>query len=172
MMDLTALFKLSYGMYAVTVDGERPTGCIANAVMQITAEPPRIAVSMNRENYTHRCMKEVGRFAVTVFSERADAETIGMLGFRSGRDGAKFAGVPFSERYGYPVPDGGCAVLTCRLIDSMDAGTHTIFLGEVTAAETLNADAPMTYAYYRANLRGRAPKNAPTWQREQKPPHA
>lgn len=165
MMDPNALFTLSYGMYAVTVDGERPTGCIANTVMQITAEPPRIAVSMNKNNYTHGCIQSVGRFAVAVFSERADAETIGMLGFRSGKDGAKFAGVPFTEHFGYPVPNGCCAVLSCKLIDRMDAGTHTIFLGEVTAAEQLSTDTPMTYAYYRANLKGSAPKNAPTWHK-------
>lgn len=168
MMDLSALFRLSYGMYAVTVDGERPTGCVVNTVVQITAEPPRVAVSMNQNNYTHGCMKKIGRFAVCVFSKRADAETIGMLGFRSGRDGAKFAGVPFTEHYGYPVPNGCCAVLVCKLIDHLDAGTHTIFLGEVTAAEVLSEDAPMTYAYYRAHLKGSAPKNAPTWQQEKK----
>ena len=68
-MEMSALWKLSYGMYAIgTLDGERPTGCIVNTVIQITSDNPVIAISMNKNNYTHDCIKRTGRFSVSIFS--------------------------------------------------------------------------------------------------------
>ena len=102
-MNTNVFRNLSYGVYVVTtLDGSRPTGCVANSVMQITSSPATIAVSMNHDNYTNDCMKRAGVFAVSILSEKSDPSLIGQFGFQSGRDTDKFAGVRLrlKGRYG------------------------------------------------------------------------
>ena len=85
-MNTNVFRNLSYGVYVVTtLDGSRPTGCVANSVMQITSSPATIAVSMNHDNYTNDCMKRAGVFAVSILSEKSDPSLIGQFGFQSGR---------------------------------------------------------------------------------------
>ena len=81
-MDQKILWKLSYGVYAVcSLDGSRPTGCIANSAMQITSAPPSIAISINHDNYTHGCIEKTGRFSLCVLPKTCSPSLIGQLGF-------------------------------------------------------------------------------------------
>ena len=90
-MNQNAVRKLSYGVYIIsTLDGERPTGCVANSAMQITSSPATIAVSINHDNYTNECIKKSGKFALSIMSEEADPGIIGVFGFQSGKDTNKF----------------------------------------------------------------------------------
>ena len=163
-MDNMAFTKLSYGVYVVTswADGGRPTGCTANSAMQVTAEPATIAVSINHSNFTNECIKNSGMFAINVLGENSKPLTIGTFGFRSGRDFDKFAEAPEVKNF-LPVVEGSIAHITCKVIDTMESETHTVFLGEVTGAEVLSDDTPMTYAYYHNVIKGKSPKTAPTY---------
>ncbi len=164
-MDNFALTKLSYGLYVITTwaDGGKATGCTANAAMQITAEPATIAISINHDNFTNECIKDTQRFAVNVLGENSEPSIIGNFGFKSGKDCDKFNDNPTIKDF-LPIVDGAIAYVTCKVINAMEAPTHTVFLGEVVDAQILNKnDKPMTYAYYHEVIKGKSPKNAPTY---------
>lgn len=169
-MNQSALYNLSYGVYICSAwDGDRPTGCIANSAMQITSEPATVAVSINHDNFTHKCIEESGYFALTVLSEKVNPRLIGKFGFFSGRDKDKFDGVNYTVRGKLPVPDDGCAYLVCKVRNKMETATHTVFLGEVLDADLLKNEPPMTYAYYHKVIKGKAPKSAPTYNEAKLP---
>ena len=168
-MNTNAFRNLSYGVYIIsTLDGERPTGCVANSAMQITSSPETIAVSVNHDNYTNSCIQKTGKFAVSILSEESDATLIGTFGFQSGKEVNKFDGVQALEKEGIPVVADACAYVVCKVIDKMETATHTVFLGEVIDADVLKKAEPMTYAYYHKVVKGKSPKNAPTYLPEEK----
>lgn len=160
---------LSYGVYVIsTTDHGRATGCIANSSMQITSEPATMAVSINHDNYTNSCIEKSGLFAVSILSEQSDPSIIGTFGFQSGKDVNKFATVDFDMVKDVPVVKDSCGYIICKVVDKMETATHTVFLGEVIDAEVLNTSAdPMTYAYYHKVVKGKSPKNAPTYLPEE-----
>lgn len=167
-MNTNAFRKLSYGVYIVSAwDNGRPTGCTANSAMQITSDPATIAVSINHNNYTNKCIAESGRFTVSILSEQSDPSIIGTFGFQSGRDVNKFDAVPFEIRENMPVVQDACAFLCCEVINKMETDTHTVFLGRVLDADLLSGQEPMTYAYYHKVVKGKSPKNAPTYLSEE-----
>lgn len=166
-MNKSALFQLSYGVYVIsTWDEGRATGCTANSAMQITSDPATIAVSINHDNYTNQCIKNSGRFAISVLGENSNPGIIGTFGFRSGRDCNKFDEVEKTVKGYLPVVADSCAYMTCEVIDTMETDTHTVFLGKITDADVMKQDKPMTYAYYHEVIKGKSPKNAPTYQAE------
>ena len=155
---------LSYGVYVITAwDGDRPTGCTANSAMQITSDPATIAVSINHNNYTNSLITKIGRFAISILSEESDSALIGRFGFQSGKDTDKFAGIDYITADGLPVLSDTCGYITCKVINKMETATHTVFLGEVSDAEISKGGDAMTYAYYHKVVKGRSPKNAPTY---------
>lgn len=163
-MNKNAFRSLSYGVYIIsTLDGERATGCVANSVMQITSSPATIAVSMNHDNYTNSCIKKSGKFAISILSEESNSELIGRFGFQSGKDVDKFDGIEAVEIEGLSVVPDSCGYIVCKVIDQMETATHTVFLGEVLDADVLKNEEPMTYAYYHKVVKGKSPKNAPTY---------
>ncbi len=166
-MNKSALYQLSYGVYVVsTWDKGRATGCTANSAMQITSSPATIAVSINHDNYTNQCIQDTGKFAISILGEHTDPSVIGTFGFYSGRDTNKFEKVePVMKSYMPVVPDA-CAYIVCELIDKLETTSHTVFLGKVVDADVLKKDDPMTYAYYHNVIKGKSPKNAPTYQEE------
>lgn len=160
--------NLSYGVYVIsTLDGERHTGCTANSAMQITSSPATIAVSINHDNYTNGCIKKSGTFAVSILSEDSDPAIIGQFGFQSGKDVDKFDKVKHTVRNGLAIVDDACGYIVCKVIDTMETATHTVFLGEVTDGDLLMNQTPMTYAYYHNVVKGKSPKNAPTYLPEE-----
>ena len=163
-MNKNAFRSLSYGVYIIsTLDGDRPTGCIANSVMQITSSPATIAVSMNHDNYTNSCIAKTGKFAVPILTENSDPGLIGRFGFQSGKDVNKFDGIESIEKESIQVIPDACSYIVCKVIDKMETSTHTVFLGEVIDADVLKNEEPMTYAYYHKVVKGKSPKNAPTY---------
>ncbi len=167
-MNNKILRSLSYGVYVVTTsDKGRGTGCIANSAMQITSSPATLAVSINHDNYTNSCIQECGKFAVSILSEQSDSSIIGTFGFQSGKDTNKLASVDFTLKEGLPVINDSCGYIVCRVIHKMETATHTIFLGEIIDGDVFENGAPMTYAYYHNVVKGKSPKNAPTYLAEE-----
>ena len=167
-MNTNIFRKLSYGVYVIsTWDNGRPTGCTANSAMQITSSPATIAVSVNHDNYTNHCIAETGKFAVSILSEESDPSIIGTFGFWSGKDTDKFDKVQYSVKDFMPVIDDSCGYIVCNVIDRMETATHTVFLGEVTGGEVFAGREAMTYAYYHKVVKGKSPRNAPTYLPEE-----
>ncbi len=170
-MNTNVFRNLSYGVYVISsLDGERNTGCIANSIMQITSSPATIALSMNHDNFTNSCIAKSGRFAISILSENSDPSLIGTFGFQSGRDVNKFDGVDHRMESGLPIVNDSCGYIVCRVIDQMETSTHTVFLGEVVDGDVNSADPAMTYAYYHKVVKGKSPKNAPTYLPEEDEP--
>lgn len=168
MINKNAFRNMSYGVYVVsTLDGARPTGCVANSAMQITSEPATIAVSINHDNYTNSCIEKTGKFAISILTEQSDAGIIGTFGFQSGKDVNKFDSVDAIEKEGISIVSDACSYIVCKVINKMETATHTVFLGEVIAADVLKEEEPMTYAYYHKVVKGKSPKNAPTYIAEE-----
>ena len=164
-MDKKVLRNLSYGVYAVTSrDKDKNVGCIANSIMQVTSNPSVIAVSINHDNYTNKVIKENNKFGVSILKETTDAKIIGTFGYKSSKDNDKFDGINFKEISEIPVLENTCGYMVCKVIDTMETSTHTIFLGEVINADDYSEENAMTYKYYHENLKGSSPKNAPTYE--------
>ena len=170
-MNSKTLYKISYGLYVVSSkkDGKF-NGQIANTVFQITAEPPVIAVSINKKNLTHEFIQKSKVFTVSILSKETPMRFIGHFGFKSGRELDKFkdlnykvgiSGAPF-------ILENTIGYIEAELIGNNDVGTHTIFIGKVIDAQILKDDEPMTYAYYHEVKRGTSPSSAPTYIKEEK----
>lgn len=165
-MDLTTLFRLSYGMYIISAkNGERFNGQTANTVFQISSEPPTVAVSINKQNLTHEFIQAGQSFTVSILAKDAPLDLIGRFGFKSGRDLDKFAGLEYKlSPAGIPyLTKNTLAYLEARVIQATDVKTHTMFIGELTDAALISEGEPMTYAYYHEIKRGTTPKTAPTF---------
>ena len=157
-MNKNVFRNFSYGVYVVsTLDNNRPTGCIANSIMQITSSPATVAVSMNHDNYTNSCIEASGKFAISILSEDSDPGLIGNFGFQSGKDINKFDTVSYETIGDLPVITDACGYITCKVIDKMETSTHTVFLGEVVEGDILKNKV----------VKGKSPKNAPTYIAEE-----
>jgi len=170
-MNLKALHKLGYGLYVVcSRKGDRLNGQIANTVIQVTSEPPTIAVSINKNNLTHEFIKDSRVFVASVLSQDTPLSFIGHFGFKSGRDIDKLEGINYKigETQAPVVIDNTLAYLEAKVIQEVDVGTHTIFIGELVEADVIKEGEPMTYAYYHQVKRGTTPKTAPSYIEERK----
>jgi len=166
-MDISALFTLSYGLYIVgTRSGDKLNGQISNTVFQVTDQPNRIAVSINKTELTHEMIMETGKCCIAVLSTRADLPFIGQFGFKTGRDTDKFADIHYDlAPSGCPIPSENIlSYIDLSVVDSMDLETHTLFVSEVTDCGIMGEGQPMTYAFYQQVLKGRTPPTAPSYR--------
>ena len=161
-MDKKAMYRLSYGLFVVTAkEGEKDNGCITNTVMQVTSAPNRISLAVNKENYTHDMILRTGKFLASVISEDASFDLFRHFGFQSGRDVDKFADFTDLKRTGnglYAVTKGTNAWISAKVIQSVDLGSHTLFLAEVEDAEVLSDSPSATYAYYQDHIKPKPEK--------------
>ena len=165
-MNPKTLHKISYGLYVVcSKNGKKINGQIANALFQVTSKPPTIAVSINKQNLTHEYIDKSKCFTVSILSEETPLTFIGNFGFKSGRDIDKFKDVDHKlGKNKVPIiKDFTIACLEANVINKVDVGTHTIFIGNVLNGEILTEDKPMTYEYYHKVKGGYSPKTAPTY---------
>lgn len=165
-MDKKPFHKIPYGLYVVSSkNGKKTNGQIANALFQVTSEPPTIAVSINKQNLTHEYITKSKVFTVSILDKKTQLPLIGTFGFKSGRDIDKFKNVHFKlgTTQAPIVMDNTLAYLEAHVIDKIDVGTHTIFIGKITDAAVLSEEPAMTYEYYHEVKGGYSPKTAPTY---------
>ena len=170
-MNPKALHNLSYGLYVISSrKGARFNGQIANTVFQVTSDPPTIAVSINKQNLTHEFISESKVLTASVLSQDTPLSFIGHFGFKSGRELDKLKDVNYKlgEAKAPIVLDHSLAYLEAKVINQLDVGTHTIFIGELVGADVLSEGEPMTYAYYHQVKRGTTPRTAPSYIEERK----
>lgn len=165
-INLEAFFKISYGLYIVSAGkGDRRSGYVSNAVFQVTAEPAQFAVCCSKNNYTASLIDENRAFAISVLKKDSDQSLISLFGYKSGRDVDKFSSTGYITGItGAPiVTDDTLAWFECRVVQSIDVGTHILFTAEIVNNRLIEDGEPLTYSYYREVRKGKAPKNAPTY---------
>lgn len=166
-MDTKVLRNLSYGLYVITtLKEDKYAGCIANSVIQVTSDPKKVLISINKDNYTNHCIKACEKFAISILSEKSDSTIIGAFGFNSSKEVDKFKNVEYSLKNGLPVIDNSCGYIVCDVINIIETSTHTLFIGEIIDMGNYTEKVPMTYSYYHNKLKGSSSKNAPTYVKE------
>lgn len=166
------LRDLSYGVYVIsTKEEERLVGCIANTVVQITSNPKTVAVSLNHDNYTNKIIKKTKRFGVSILNEESNPNIIGTFGYKSSKDTDKFENSDYKEIDSIPVITDSNGAFICEVTDTLETATHTIFLANVTNMERFSTKNVMTYKYYHEVLKGKSPKNAPTYEETKEEPN-
>ncbi len=170
-MNWEAFYRITYGLYVISSAFEgKKNGYIGNTVMQVTAGPPQIAITCNKENLTAEIISKSGYFSVSVLDQSTSMDTVGLFGFSSGREVNKYYRVKhIITRNRTPVfMEKILAWFECRLVKIVDTGTHLLFIGEVINNELINPqEEPLTYAYYHEVKKGRAPEKAPTHQKQE-----
>lgn len=165
-MNYKAFHKLSYGLYIVSSisEGVR-AGYIANTVFQVTSSPPMLAISCHKGNDTLQVILDSGIFAVSVLKQEASTTLIGEFGFMSSSEFDKFAKVKTETSLtGAPVVVDDCvAWFDCRVVQTVDCGSHLLVVGEVSDSGLLSEEAPLTYAWYREKYKMLSPRNSPTF---------
>jgi len=146
-----AIRSLSYGLFIITAEHEgKDNGQTANTCFQITADPVQVAIGINKNNYTHELISKSGKFGVGILDQNGH-DLARTFGYRSGREVNKFEKIKAHRGVsGMLLPDQVLATFEAEVVNTMDTGTHTLFLGKVTAAEVLGNGEPMTYAYFRS----------------------
>ncbi|MCH5270726.1 MAG: flavin reductase [Lachnospiraceae bacterium] len=173
-MNKKAMYNLTYGLFVLTanLDG-KDNGCIINTAAQVTSEPNRISIAVNKANYTHDIIQKTGIFNVSIISEAASFDLFKRFGFQSGRDADKFAdleGWGRSENGIAYIAIGTNAYISAKVVSSQDLGSHTLFIAEVTDMEVLSSVPSTTYSYYQENIKpkpqaaGTSPSGKTVWR--------
>ncbi|MDO4459307.1 MAG: flavin reductase [Clostridia bacterium] len=155
-MDIKALNSLSYGVFMLATKlGDRTNGCITNTCMQVTVDPMKVTFAVLNQNLTCEMIKESRVATLSILDKSVSFETIKHFGMQSGRDVDKMEDIPFpQDKNGVPYMGwGACAYLSLKVTDMVDMGTHTLFIAEVTEAEMLSENPPITYAEYHSDLK-------------------
>ena len=166
-MNKKAMYAISYGLFVVTArQGEKDNGCITNTVAQVTTEPNRVTVAVNKSNYTCGMIRETGVFTASVIAQDAAFGLFRRFGFQSGRDTDKFAGFDPVRRVGngtLAVTEGTNAFISARVEQALDLGSHILFVAAVTDMDVLTKSPSATYTYYQEHIKPR-PRPADTAQ--------
>jgi len=157
MMDKTAMYKLSYGLFVLTAkEDAKDNGCIINTAIQAASAPNQISICVNKANYTHDMIMRTGIFNVSILSQQVKFELIKHFGFQSGKDVNKFADFSMCKRGEngvYYITEGTNAYISVKVGKTEDLGSHTMFVGEVTDMEVLSDYPSVTYEYYMNNIK-------------------
>lgn len=155
-MDSKAMFQISYGLYvAASKFDKKMNGCIVNTVMQVTSNPLQIAAAVNKQNLTCELIQKSNMLSLSVLSETAPFSLFQHFGFQSGRETDKFVDYPF-KMTGQELPyltDHTTAFIDCKVTNTVDLGTHILFICSVNDCEVLSAEKAMTYSYYHENVK-------------------
>ncbi len=156
MIDNSALFNIGYGLYVVTSnDGKKDNGLIVNTVLQLTSNPVKVSVTINKDNYSHDVIKSSGKMNVNCLSTKAPFAVFEKFGFRSGRSVNKFEGdsVVRSSNGLVIYSDYANSYMSLEVDEYIDFGTHGMFVCSVSEAKVLSKDETMTYTYYHKNVK-------------------
>lgn len=156
-MNTNALFKIGYGLYILSChENGKDNACIVNTVMQVTSNPCKIAICVNRNNYTCTMLKNTRKFNVSILDEEAEFEIFKHFGYQSGKDVDKFLNFIHTKR----TPNGVLyitkntnAYLSAWVQDEIDLDTHVMFIAQLVDAEILSEKPTVTYDFYQKNIK-------------------
>lgn len=156
-MNNKAMYAISYGLFVVTARrGDFDNGCITNTVAQVTSDPNRISVAVNKANYTCGMIRDSGCFTASVIAQDADFSLFQRFGFQSGKNTEKFDGFGAVRRAanGTLIVTRGCnAWISAKVEQTIDLGTHLLFIADVTDMDVLSSVPSATYTYYQENIK-------------------
>lgn len=156
-MNKKAVNKISYGLYVLSAkQGEKDNACIINTLSQLTSDPLRVSITVNKQNYTHDMILSEGKFTVSLLTQEVPFDYFKRFGFQSGRDVDKFDGFDACARGEngiYYITKYTNAYISGKVISTLDLGSHTLFVADVTAAEVLDEVPSLTYAYYHSDVK-------------------
>lgn len=165
-MDKKTMYNLSYGLFVLTSASEgRDSGCIINTAGQVTSEPNRISIAVNKANYTQELVQKSGKFNISILSQEAVFDTFRHFGFQSGRTVDKFAGYAECRRSAnglYYVTAGTNGYISATVEQAIDLGSHTLFIAGVDDMEVLSKVPSATYAYYQSEIKPKPAQTAAT----------
>ena len=157
------MFKIPYGLYVVTTRFEsHDNGCISNTFGQVTAMPNQVSLCLDKSNFTCEMIQKSGVFTASVLSEKATFSLFQRFGFQSGRDVDKFKDFEGCRRVSngtFAITEGTNAFISAQVVDTVDLGTHIMFIGKVTEMETLDDVPSVTYSYYQKYIKPK-PENS------------
>lgn len=163
-MDKKAMYKLTYGLFVLTSESDgKDSGCIINTAGQVTSEPNRISIAVNKANFTHDLVKTSGKFNLSILSEAAGFDAFKHFGFQSGRQVDKFADYAEckrSENGLYYITAGTNAYISATVEQTIDLGSHTLFIATVDDMEVLSDVPSASYAYYQSEIKPKPEKPA------------
>ncbi len=170
-MKYKAFHKLSYGLYIIASEFEgKRAGYIGNTAFQVTSSPAQVAISCHKDNATIDFILKSKAFSLSVLKKESDTSIIGEFGFMSSTDIDKFRNVEtITAVSGTPIVlNSSVAWLDCKVVNSVDVGSHVLIIGEVLDSDVISGEEPLTYDYYREKYKMLAPKNAPTYIEKEK----
>ena len=166
-IDPTALFKIGYGLYVITSnDGKRDNGMIGNTVAQVSNDPSRLIVGINKANYSCETIAKTGVLNVCTLNEQAPFQIFQQFGFQSGRNVAKFADFDHFDRSGNGLPylnKYANGYMSLKVFDTVDTGSHLMFFCDITESAVLNSVDTMTYTFYQKNVKPRPAEEVKGW---------
>ena len=172
MFDIKSFYKITYGLYLVSTEHRgKLNAYIANTVFQLTSEPARFAISCSKDNFSAELISASKKFAFSILEEDVEQSLISRFGYKSGKEINKFEGIEyFIGELGNPlIKEGSIAYFECEVEQTIDVGSHLVFVGKLKNNKMLNAaKEPLTYADYHKLRNGKAPKNAPTYIKPEK----
>ncbi len=165
-MKYKAFHRLSYGLYiiATELDGKK-YGYIGNTAFQVTSNPSKIAISSHKKNASTEKIIESKKFSLSVLAKEVNTSLIGEFGFMSSTDIDKFRNLKTEvAQTGAPIITDSCvAWFDCKVVNTVDVGSHILIIGEVLDSDIISGEEPLTYAYYREKYKMLSPKNSPTY---------
>ena len=164
-MDTKVFENISYGMYIITTRNyNKNIGCFINTLSQVTSKEQIVSVTLNKDNYTTKNLKESKICAISILEEKASKELISRFGYFSSKNTDKFKDTKWEEIDKLPVvTENTCGYIIGEIINMIDVNTHNIFLIKVKTSKMLSNNSPMTYKYYHEVLKGKASPKAPTY---------
>lgn len=158
-MNKKTMYNLTYGLFVLTSAFEgKDSGCIINTAGQVTSDPNRISIAVNKANFTRELVQKSGTFNISILSEEASFDLFRHFGFQSGRDVDKFADFTHCRRSSnglYYITAGTNGYISAQVEQAIDLGSHTLFIASVTDMDVLSPAASATYAYYQSSIKPR-----------------
>lgn len=164
-MNKKVLYNLTCGLYVLSSkSGDKTGGCIINTAMQVTSTPLRMTVTVNKDNFTHDLIQQSGVFALSLLDQSAPFGLFQHFGFQSSRDVDKFAGLNTgTDANGVPyLTWSACGYVSCKVVSTLDLGTHTQFLADVVDGDLLSSTPAASYDYYQNNIKPKPETKAET----------
>ncbi len=154
-IDKTALFNISYGLFVLTTKEEKDNGCIINTLTQVADDPLTVTIAVNKKNYSNKAIQSTGKFNVSILTEKTDFSVFKRFGFASGRDTDKFDGFDKVQRAsnGLLYLTEACTMISANVKQTVDLGSHYLYIADVTEAVKLSGEKPCTYSYYLSHIK-------------------
>lgn len=165
-MDKKALFNIGYGLYVLTSnDNNKDNGCIINTLMQITSNPCRVAVCVNKLNYTNEMIKKSKKFNISILDKNSDFDIFKHFGYQSGKETDKFedfSDVKRSQNGILYITKNTNSYISADVKEEYDFDTHTMFIAEITDSECLSDNETVTYEFYQSSIKPQPEKTKKT----------